>query len=308
MPSMKLTKSAVDSARPGTTDYELRDTIVPGFLCKITPAGRKVFMLSYRTPKGERRKPSLGTYGQITVDQGRKLAQDFLASVRSGADPSQERQAARSAPTVKDLADRFMVEHSEARNKPSTVRGNRITLKVHVLPALGKIKVADVKRSDVADLVGRLRGTPTAANHCLSLLRKMFNLAELWGLRPDGTNPCRHIKKYTGSKRTRLITDEELTRLYAYLDRAEAQAADNAQSLLADPARLAAVQRGCKTNQPWANETLCREAAQAIRLRFRGQGVPYRPRAVDPFPTRPQPATPPSGNNPSPPRQPGRIL
>ena len=41
MPSMKLTKSAVDSARPSTTDYELRDTIVPGFFCKITPAGRK---------------------------------------------------------------------------------------------------------------------------------------------------------------------------------------------------------------------------------------------------------------------------
>ena len=223
MPSMKLTKSAVDSARPGTRDYEIRDTIVPGFFCKITPAGRKVFMLSYRTPTGERRKPSLGTYGQMTVDQARKLALDFLASVRGGADPSQERQVARTAPTVKDLADRFMVEHSEARNKPSTVRGNRITLKVHVLPAMGKIKVVDVKRSDVADLVGRLRDKPTAANHCLSLLRKMFNLAELWGMRLDGSNPCRHIKKYTGSKRTRLITDGELTRLYTYLDRADAE-------------------------------------------------------------------------------------
>ena len=73
-------------------------------------------MFSYRTPCGERRKPSLGTYGQITVDQARKLALDFLASVRGGADPSQERQVARTAPMVKHLADRFMVEHSEARN------------------------------------------------------------------------------------------------------------------------------------------------------------------------------------------------
>lgn len=223
MPSIKLTKSVVDTARPTTRDYEIRDTTVPGFLCKVTPAGRKTFMLSYRTPTGERRKPALGTYGPITVDQARKLAQDFLASVRGGADPSQERQAARTAPTVKDLSDRFMVEHSEARNKPSTVKGNRITLKAHVLPAFGKVKVADVKRSDVADLIGRLRDRPTAANHCLSLLRKMFNLAELWGLRSDGTNPCRHVKKYTGSKRTRLITDDELARLYAYLDHADAE-------------------------------------------------------------------------------------
>ncbi len=223
MPSIKLTKSAVDTARPTTRDYEIRDTIVPGFLCKITPTGRKTFMLSYRTPTGERRKPALGTYGQITVDQARRLAQDFLASVRGGADPSHERQVARTAPTVKDLSDRFMVEHSETRNKPSTVKGNRITLKVHVLPALGKIKVADVKRSEIADLIGRLRDRPTAANHSLSLLRKMFNLAELWGLRPDGTNPCRHVKKYTGAKRTRLITDDELARLYAYLDHADAE-------------------------------------------------------------------------------------
>ena len=143
--------------------------------------------------------------------------------MRGGADPSQERQVARTAPTVKDLADRFMIEHSEARNKPSTVRGNRVTLKAHILPAMEKTKVADVKRSEVADLIGRLRGTPTAANHCLSLLRKMFNLAELWGLRPDGTNPCRHIKKYTGSKLTRLITDDELIRLYAYMDHADAE-------------------------------------------------------------------------------------
>ena len=87
MPSIKLTKNVVDTAKPAARDYEIRDTIVPGFMCKITPAGRKTFMLSYRTPTGERRKPALGTYGQITVDQARKLAQDFLASVRGGGDP-----------------------------------------------------------------------------------------------------------------------------------------------------------------------------------------------------------------------------
>ena len=36
MPSMKLTKSAVVSARPENTDYEFRDTTVLGFFCKIS--------------------------------------------------------------------------------------------------------------------------------------------------------------------------------------------------------------------------------------------------------------------------------
>ena len=45
MARIKLTKSAVDAAQPQAQAVELRDTLVPGFLCKITPAGRKVFML-----------------------------------------------------------------------------------------------------------------------------------------------------------------------------------------------------------------------------------------------------------------------
>src|SRR3546814_17868576 len=64
MAKIKLTKSAVDAAQPQDKAIELRDTVVPGFLCKITPAGRKVFMLQYRTNAGERRKPALGQYGE----------------------------------------------------------------------------------------------------------------------------------------------------------------------------------------------------------------------------------------------------
>ncbi len=69
MAKIKLTKSAVDAAQPQAQAVELRDTLVPGFLCKITPTGRKVFMLQYRTNAGERRKPALGQYGELTVEQ-----------------------------------------------------------------------------------------------------------------------------------------------------------------------------------------------------------------------------------------------
>lgn len=88
--------------------------------------------------------------------------------------------------------------------------------------------------------------------------------------------------------------------------------AEDAHSLLADPRRLDMVQAGCKTNQPWATEALCREAAQAIRLRFRGAGVRYTPHPIEPHPPRPAvkpstPASPPQGKpeahaRPNPPR------
>jgi hypothetical protein len=41
----------------------------------------------------------------------------------------------------------------------------------------------------------------------------MFNLAELWGLRPDNTNPCRHLSKYKEHKRERYLSAEEMRRL-----------------------------------------------------------------------------------------------
>ena len=62
MARIKLTKSAVDAAKPQAQAIELRDTVVPGFLCKITPAGRKVFMLQYRrTPASAASRPWAST-------------------------------------------------------------------------------------------------------------------------------------------------------------------------------------------------------------------------------------------------------
>ena len=59
------------------------------------------------------------------------------------------------------------------------------------------------------------------ADRVLSCLRKMFNMAEVWGFRDDGTNPCRHIPKYPESGKTRLITDDEMVRLFGYLKQAD---------------------------------------------------------------------------------------
>jgi len=58
MAKIKLTKTVVDAAQPQTCDLELRDMLVPGFLCKVTPTGHKVFMLQYRTNSGCGESPS----------------------------------------------------------------------------------------------------------------------------------------------------------------------------------------------------------------------------------------------------------
>ena len=227
MAKIKLTKSAVDAAQPQAQAIELRDTLVPGFLCKITPAGRKVFMLQYRTNAGERRKPALDLFGELTVEQARSLAQEWLAQVRRGGDPAADKAEARQAPTVEELCKKFMEDYSKKRNKPSTRVGYQGVIDRCIIPLLGRKKVHDVKRPDVAGLMEKLSYKQTEANKAFSILRKMFNMAEVWGYRPDGTNPCRHVPMFPAGKSTHLISDDDMGKLFRQLDKIEVEGLEN---------------------------------------------------------------------------------
>ncbi len=227
MAKTKLTKTAVETAQPEAQAVELRDTLVPGFLCKITPAGRKVFMLQYRTNAGERRKPALGLFGELTVEQARSLAQEWLAQVRRGGDPAADKAEARQAPTVEELCKKFMEDYSKKRNKPSTRVGYQGVIDRCIIPLLGRKKVHDVKRPDVAGLMEKLSYKQTEANKAFSILRKMFNMAEVWGYRPDGTNPCRHVPMFPAGKSTHLISDDDMGKLFRQLDKIEVEGLEN---------------------------------------------------------------------------------
>ena len=59
------------------------------------------------------------------------------------------------------------------------------------------------------------------------MFSKMMNLAEEWGLRPDGSNPCRHLRKYREEKRRRYLTKDELLRLGVALGEAKRNRTEN---------------------------------------------------------------------------------
>ena len=233
MAKVKLTKTVVEAQKPTSRPIELRDLSVPGFMCKVTPAGHKVFMIQYRTNSGVRRKPAIGQYGELTVEQARDIARGWLAEVRRGGDPSADRSVARSAPDIEALCERYLADHCIPHNKPSTIRTVKGYIKTHIIPTLGSLKVPDVTRVHVSALFKVLEPTPVTGNRVVACLRKMFNLAEAWGLRPDGTNPCRHIDLYPEKGSTRLMPDAELAQLYAYLDKADAEGLEHSSNTLA---------------------------------------------------------------------------
>ena len=221
MPKAKLTKRTVEAARPGDKDIILWDTDLTGFGCKVTPKGRRVYFAYYRTREGQQRRPTIGRHGAITCEQARDIARQWLAGAATGGDISAQRQAKKGAPTVAQLCERYLKEHAEPHKKPRSVAEDRRLIEKRIIPRLGRKKAHAVMRADVLALHHALRATPYEANRTVALLSKLFNLAEAWGIRPDGSNPCRHVKRFREMKRERFLSESELARLGDTLVEAE---------------------------------------------------------------------------------------
>lgn len=212
------------------------DTELSRLGIRVFPTGRKQFVFQYRYGKTSRRM-SLGRFGAITPDQARGLALEALVKIRQDVDPQLEKRERREAVTVNELAKRFDEEHIAVHLKPSTAKEYRRNLELFILPAIGHLRVIDVTRADIAKYHHDWRHRSYQANRNVEIISKMFNLAELWGLRPDGTNPRKHIKKYPEKKRERYFSAAELQAIGRVLgemeeERIELPSANSAVRLL----------------------------------------------------------------------------
>src|SRR5215210_2639926 len=97
MPRAKLTKSTIDALPTPKTETVYWDETLPGFGVKVTPAGRKVFVVLYRTGgTGSRlRKYTIGPFGRVTLHLARGEAQKVLGARREGRDLAGEKTDAR---------------------------------------------------------------------------------------------------------------------------------------------------------------------------------------------------------------------
>jgi hypothetical protein len=214
----KITKRSVDALKlAGGAEAVLWDTELKGFGVRVQRGGAKSYVLHYRAGTGRGatlRKLTIGRHGSPwTAETARKETKRLLGLVENGADPAADKIARKEAPTLAELADRFLAEHAEAKRKVSTAAEYKRLLDRIFLPALGKRKVADVTRAEITKLHHVNRAAPYQANRVLAVLSKMFNLAERWGLRPDGSNPSRHVEKFAERKRERMLSPVELARL-----------------------------------------------------------------------------------------------
>ena len=260
-----------------------------GFGVRVYPNGTKVYVVQTRAG-GKSKRIAVGRHGVISPDQARRKAAQMIARIKAGEDPNPEATKKPSDPTVAELAERYLVEHVQVRCKPRTVEACRWLVKKFVLPDLGDMAIDEVEREHISDLHHKHRNTPYQANRILEVVRKMFNLAEAWGLRKDGSNPCRHVQKYKEKKRERFLTDDEFHKLGQVLNEIEAEGPENLSAVTA--IRLLML-TGCRLNEVqtlrWEDVDL--EAAE-LRLRDGKTGarmVPLSATAVSVLSALPRP-------------------
>ena len=247
--TLVLSGRAVDSLSVEESDRIFWDRELAGFGVRVYPSGRKVYVVQSRARGGPKRV-TLGTHGELTATQARKRAAQVIDRIKGGGDPIPP--PAQAGATIADLAERYLSAHVAQNCNAHTAGIYRGSLENHILPALGMMPLAMVETAHVAALHYRLRETPRAANRALSVLSKMFSLAAAWGLVPDGTNPCRGVRKYKEKKRERFLTRDEYRRLGMALVQAEAEAEAGIEGAVS-PYAIAALRllmlTGCRLNE-----------------------------------------------------------
>ena len=196
----------VNPPEKGQVDYF--DTKPPGVGLRITTSGRKTWFVMYRSG-GRLRRLTLGTYPALTLADARSQATVAKQSVAQGEDPALQKQSARIAPTVAELAEQYIARHAKPHKK--SWRDDERLLHKEVIPYWGRRKAYDIKRADVIKLLDEIveRGAPVQANRVLALIRMMFNWAIGRGHLEH--NPCTQVKAPgREQQRDRVLTDEEI--------------------------------------------------------------------------------------------------
>jgi integrase len=216
MPRIKMTKSNIDALSIGKSDIVYWDVGRPGFGVKVTPKGRKVFVVLYRTGgAGTRlRKYTIGPYGRVTLHQAQVAAQKVFTAKLEGRDLAGEKREAKRrtvADRVDDLLEAYIAQHVSQRRSGGEI--SRLLLR-EIGKAWGSRSIHEITKRDVVEVIMAIeqRGAPVAANKTLktlkTFLRWCVGRAVLDQSPADGIPlPTKEIS------RDRVLVDDELARV-----------------------------------------------------------------------------------------------
>ncbi len=163
----KLTKRIVDAAQPNKAQVFTWDSEVKGFGLRVTPAGAKSYVLSYRDPSGQTRRTTIGKHGSPwTCDEARTRAAELLRRLDGGVDPRTAKVERKTVTTVADLVELYLAEGPAERpnKKASSWETDSAALARHVLPLIGRQSVKSLSTADLQRLQADIAAGKTAVD------------------------------------------------------------------------------------------------------------------------------------------------
>ncbi|WP_445948388.1 tyrosine-type recombinase/integrase [Sphingorhabdus sp.] len=181
MPTMRITKAAVDAIQPTEKDQLYWDNRLPGFGCKVTPKGSKIFIYQYRL--GGRGSPArrftIGKHGALTADQAKREAEMLALKVAQGSDP--QRVKAETARATVDLAFKSYVDKFAAEcllaEWPATHRYVHALLLKYAVPVLGNKPLNDITRKDINAVLAPVKTKAATAANLFGVIRRLLRWA-----------------------------------------------------------------------------------------------------------------------------------
>jgi hypothetical protein len=222
VPNGRISKRSVDLLHcPSDKDrIFLWDDSLAGFGVAAFATGRKTYCVQYRQ-LGRTRRASIGEHGRLTPDEARSEAKKLLGDAARGLDPTATRKAARAVSLFREIAGEFMRAHIAAKRKPLTFESYKTLLRLHILPAIGALRMTEIRRAHISKMHSGA-AHPGAANRALTVVSSIWN----WAAREHEElvfpqNPVKGLKRNPEKGRERFLDHAELGRLGEALMRAE---------------------------------------------------------------------------------------
>ncbi len=221
MPKMKMTAISVRHLQPTAKSIEYFDTGrshgAGGLGLRVSPKGKKVWFVMYVTGKNDRRY-TLGTYPEMSLKGARDKATNTMADVKNGDDPLQKKHDYRKSETFDDLWQAYLRHPDTRKGAESTKKENQRKYEKLLKPALGEMKVTDIKRKHLnAILDGMAEKTPVSANRLHSLLSVLFNRIALDKEWIDSNPMPRKKPLSVETPKDRVLDDSEIKAIWKHL-------------------------------------------------------------------------------------------
>lgn len=212
--------------QPEVRQYEIADGAVPGLALRVFSSGNKSWFLRYG-PREARQRIVLGPYPALSLEAARNKARELVAGVKIvGRDPMAEKKAERKArkkatgATFEALATAYLEEHAKRNKRLRPWKEDERKLRVEVLPVWGSRPAAEIRRTDVRELLETIaseRGG-VCANRTRTLVYRVFS----FGIEKERVeaNPVYGVKRvYVETPRERVLAEEEVRALWPLFDR-----------------------------------------------------------------------------------------